>query len=69
MLPLAGAAHSATEHAQLTADQADEQAPDPNERPIPTPRSPLIIGAIAYGILGWMVLVVLLLIAWKLFAH
>jgi hypothetical protein len=30
------------------------------------PRSPLIIGAIAYAILLWMFLVVCLLIAWRL---
>lgn len=30
------------------------------------PRSPLIIGAVAYGLLIWMVLVVCLLIAWRL---
>lgn len=30
------------------------------------PRSPLIIGAIAYAILLWMLVVVCLLIAWRL---
>jgi membrane-associated protease RseP (regulator of RpoE activity) len=30
------------------------------------PRSPLIIGAIAYAILFWMMLVVCLVIAWRL---
>lgn len=32
----------------------------------PRPRSPLIIAAIAYGLLLWMVLVVFMLIAWRL---
>jgi hypothetical protein len=30
------------------------------------PRSPLIVGAIAYAILFWMVITVCLLIAWRL---
>ncbi len=38
------------------------------ERPRPgsSPRSPLIIGGIAYALLFWMVLVVFMLIAWRL---
>ena len=38
----------------------------PGERR-PVPRSPLIIGGIAYALLFWMVFVVLMLIAWRLF--
>ncbi len=38
------------------------------ERPRPggSPRSPLIIGGIAYALLFWMVIVVFMLIAWRL---
>lgn len=32
----------------------------------PTPRSPLVIAAIAYGLLLWMLLVVFTLVAWRL---
>ena len=32
----------------------------------PRPRSPVVVGAIAYGLLLWMVLVVFMLIAWRL---
>ena len=47
-------------------EQSEPQA-EPIEVPRPPrPRSPLIIGAIAYGLLIWMVMVVCLLIAWKL---
>ena len=47
-------------------EQSEPQA-EPTEVPrAPRPRSPLIIGAIAYGLLFWMMLVVCLLIAWKL---
>jgi hypothetical protein len=34
----------------------------------PRPRSPLIIGAISCGLMVWMFVVIMLLIAWKLFA-
>ena len=49
---------------------ADDSATTQPERQVPArrtrPRSPLIIGAIAYGLLLWMVLVVFMLIAWRL---
>lgn len=32
----------------------------------PAPRSPLLIGGIAYGLLFWMLLVIFALIAWRL---
>lgn len=44
----------------VTADTA-ERRPRP-----PTPRSPLVIAAIAYGLLLWMLLVVFTLVAWRL---
>ena len=44
-------------------DSATEIAETP---PAARPRSPLIIGTIAYGILIWMLLVVCLVIAWRL---
>lgn len=34
----------------------------------PRPRSPLIIGGIACGMIVWMFVVIVLLIAWKLFS-
>lgn len=34
----------------------------------PRPRSPLIIGGIACGMIAWMFIVVMLLIAWKVFS-
>lgn len=49
------------------ADDAENQSPTTTERPAGAARSPLIIGMIAYGLLGWMVLLTLALIAWKLF--
>ena len=51
----------ATDEVRAETAGADEQRP-------PLPRSPLVIGGIAIGLLAWMVLVVLLLIAWKLFS-
>jgi hypothetical protein len=38
----------------------------PHARRPPRPRSPLLVAAIAYGLLFWMVLVVGMLIAWRL---
>lgn len=59
-----GAAFSA--RGEIVIEQPEPQA-EPTELPRPPrPRSPLIIGAIAYGLLIWMVMVVCLLIAWKL---
>ena len=52
------------------ADKAGEpgrRAPEtPHARRPPRPRSPLLVAAIAYGLLFWMVLVVGMLIAWRL---
>ncbi|MFN8516868.1 MAG: hypothetical protein U0841_30710 [Chloroflexia bacterium] len=48
------------------AEERDSATESPETPPAARPRSPLIIGAIAYGMLIWMVLVVCLLIAWKL---
>ena len=47
-------------------EQPEPQAEPTEVQQAPRPRSPLIIGAIAYGLLIWMVMVVCLLIAWKL---
>lgn len=41
--------------------------PETVTRP-PRPRSPLIIGGIACGMIVWMFVVVMLLIAWRLFS-
>jgi hypothetical protein len=49
----------AIDKAQAETGEQDEQRP-------PMPRSPLIIGGIAIGLMAWMLLVVLLLIGWKL---
>jgi len=49
------------------ADDAESKHPPSEERPVGVSRSPLIIGVIAYALLGWMVLITLALIAWKLF--
>jgi hypothetical protein len=47
--------------------EEQEAAPEASEtQQVARPRSPLIIGAIAYAILLWMLLVVCLLIAWRL---
>lgn len=46
---------------ESTTSVTEEQ---PERRSLP--RSPLLIGVIAYGILCWMLFVVLALIAWRL---
>lgn len=35
---------------------------------VPRPRSPLIIGGIALGLIAWMMVTIFLLVAWKLFS-
>jgi hypothetical protein len=47
-------------------EQPEPQAEPTEAQRAPRPRSPLIIGAVAYGLLIWMFLVICLLIAWKL---
>ena len=47
-------------------EQPEPQAEPTEVERVPRPRSPLIIGAVAYGLLIWMLLVVCLVIAWKL---
>ncbi len=55
-----------------TTTTGERRPPTPTPAPAPAPapahsrRMPLIIGAIAYGLLAWMVLVVFALIAWRL---
>jgi hypothetical protein len=48
------------------AEERDSATEIAESKPAARPRSPLIIGAIAYAILLWMLLVVCLLIAWRL---
>jgi hypothetical protein len=48
------------------AEESDPASEPAETKPAARPRSPLIIGAIAYAILIWMLLVVCLLIAWRL---
>lgn len=55
-----------TEHEAEPAEQpAGPQQSDEKTRALLL--SPLLIGGIAYAILGWMILTVFLLLAWKLF--
>ncbi len=49
-----------------TYDDATDEEGQVTPARRPRPRSPLIIAAIAYGLLLWMVLVVFMLIAWRL---
>ena len=49
-----------------TTGERHPPAPTPAPAPAHSRRMPLIIGAIAYGLLAWMVLVVFALIAWRL---
>ncbi len=56
--------------AGLRMSEESEPAAETAEVPrAARPRSPLIIGAIAYALLLWMVIVVCLLIAWRLSAQ
>ena len=48
------------------AEESSPATETPESQPAMRPRSPLIIGAIAYGILIWMLLIVCLVIAWRL---
>jgi hypothetical protein len=50
----------------MATDEARAETAGTGEQRPPLPRSPLIIGGIAIGLMAWMLLVVLLLIAWKL---
>jgi hypothetical protein len=52
----------------MATDQASAETGQPKGPPPPGPRSPLIIGGIAIGLIAWMFLVVMLLIGWKLFS-
>lgn len=49
----------------VTDEAQGETGKTDGPRP-PLPRSPLIIGGIAIGLMVWMFLVVMLLIGWKL---
>lgn len=51
----------AEEEARAEATEARVQRP-------PSSRTPLIIGGLAIGSIAWMCIVVLLLVAWKLFS-
>lgn len=54
----------------MAGDSRDETGPQTAPTPggcRPVPRSPLMIGGIAYACLFWMVFVVLMQIAWRLF--
>lgn len=55
-----------TEHNAAHEEQPDTPQP-PDERARALLKSPLLIGGIAYAILGWLILTVFLLMAWKLF--
>ena len=47
--------------------EENEAQPATNEIPrLPRPRSPLIIGAIAYALLFFMMMIVCVIIAWRL---
>lgn len=48
------------------AEEQSSATETPETQPAARPRSPLIIGAIAYAILFWMMITVCLLIAWRL---
>jgi hypothetical protein len=47
-------------------DEAQPQTPPTGPDPLTGLKSPLMIGGIALVVLAWMVLVVVLLIAWRL---
>lgn len=51
--------------AKATDEPTGESVGESRQRR-PVPRSPLIIGGVALGLLFWMLLVVLMLIAWRL---
>lgn len=51
----------------MAIDDAPPASGRDNERPVPRPRVPLIIGGIAIGGIVWMFLTIMLLIAWKAF--
>lgn len=50
------------------SDQAQGATTATGTTPLPRPQSPLIIGGIACGTIVWMFIVIMLLIAWKLFS-
>ena len=47
-------------------DESNGRVEAEGGRQRPLPRSPLIIGGIALGLLAWMLLVIFMLIAWRL---
>ena len=50
----------------MASDEARGETGGTDAQRPPLPRSPLIIGGIAIGLMVWMLLVILLLIGWKL---